>query len=121
MESKFIANKMIDAYGMDVEIRKSSFSVDTDKDITGESYTSTIQTKAWVTPVSGYREIWQIWGYRVDADYSACFKSTVNIDINDIVILVDDTETIARDIVKHFEFNGVAFLEVVLGKVSTGI
>lgn len=119
-DTRFINNKIIDLYGQDVTIKKVSYTINTDKEVTEESFSSTISTKAWVMAMGGYRQAWELEGYRIVGDYSACFKSTVDISTEDIVILNDGTECVVNEIIKHYEGNHVAYYEVIMNKVSRG-
>ena len=113
-------NKMIDSYGMSVKIKKLSYTVDEDKRITGESYSDTIETKALISPFRGYTESYLPYGYSIEGDYSGYFHSTVDININDRVVLSDNTSSKVNEIIKHFEFNSIAYLEVIMSKISRG-
>jgi len=119
-DTRFMNNKIIDTYGQTVKVKKVSVTVDSDYDVTGESFSDTITTTAWVMPMGGYRQVWEIEGYRIEGDYSACFKSTVDIDTNDIVVLNNGTECVVNEVIEHFEGNHVSYLEVIMSKVSTG-
>jgi len=119
-DTRFINNKLIDLFGQDVTIKKVSYTTDEDKDVTGESFSNTISTKAWIMAMGGYRQVWEIEGYRIEGDYSGCFKSTVDINTEDIVVLNDGTECVVNEIIKHYEGNHVAYLEVIMNKMSTG-
>jgi len=121
METNWHVGKLIDTYGQSVKIHRHTFTLDDDNQVVDESYYDTISTRAWIIPFGGLREIWDIVGYRVDGDYSGCFKSNIDIDVNDRVILNDGIETEVVEIIKHYELNTVAYKEVILRKTSTGV
>jgi len=119
LDTRFLVNKLIEEYGQDITIKKRSLSIDQDKYVTGESY-STVTAIGWVIPTSGLSEAWMLSGRLVDADYSIVLKSTTDVSLKDIIVLPDNIEAEVVDIVKHYELNHVAFIEAIVRKISSG-
>ena len=118
MDTSWIFDKLIQQNGQTVTITKHSFVVDDNGQVTDESFTSTQGVYAWILSFAGWRELWDLPGYMVTGDYSACFESTISLDNTDYVTLADGTQTKVKEIIKHFEFNNTNYFEVILNKVS---
>ena len=76
--------RLIDKYGVDVKIKARKETVDSDGRVE-YSYSSTIETKALIYPISGATEVWFVAGYRQSADYILSFKDTVPVSVGDVV------------------------------------
>jgi hypothetical protein len=119
MSIEMPVSKLIDLFGQDVIIKRKSFTVDDEGVITDDSYSATVSTKAWVLTVRGYREIWDyLPGYRVEGDFSAIFKASEAISVNDRVILPGAIETEIREIIPHYYRNNIDFYEAMLVRVG---
>jgi len=111
--------KLIETFGQDVTIYRYSISVDENGNIENETCYDTISTKAWVFHFGGYMEAYDLYGYRVQGDFAICVPGTVEVDTADKVKLVDGTVCRVREIVKHYDLNDVAYIEIVGQKEST--
>ena len=109
--------KLIDDNGQDIKIYKLTTTADEDGNVTDESYSRVYECKGWVIPFTNEREEYKTYaGYRIEADYSCVIGNTIDVHVNDKLILVDGTETSIREVINHYEFNYVAYRELILRK-----
>jgi len=111
-------NKLIEIFGQTITIYRYTIEVDENGIVTNEECYETITTKGWITPLTGLMEVWEIVGYRIEGDYSICIPNTVQVSTQDKVRLPDNTIWRIRSIVKHFDINNVAYLELIVGRES---
>jgi len=79
-----IFNKLIDMYGIDVNVRRRTETVDDDGDIS-YTYPETIRVRAQVSELTGYTEEWESPGLKEDADYLITFKNGTKVDVGDMI------------------------------------
>ena len=116
MDTAFIDTWLINTYGQTIKIYNRVFEKDANNNITNEYYSDTIETIGWVIPFSSEREIYGNFGYRVEGDFSCCVATGTSVNVNDKVLLVDNTELEIREIISHYEFSRVAYKELILRK-----
>ena len=122
LSTRWMDERLIDEYGQDVKIYSTTMTVDEDGYVTYEGYSDTIETKAWVMPrFASLHEEFLVIGFKVDGDYTASIKDTISVKINDVMELVDGTLMKITEIVKYYEFNHIAYKEVIMKKESPGI
>ena len=113
--SSWMVSKIIEDQGQDIKIYTKSETVDDDGNVVSESYSNTIETKAWVMPrFASIHEEYDLYGFKNEGDYTMSIGSTIPIRINDKVVLNDGEVLEVREIVKHFEYNSIAYKEVLL-------
>ncbi len=118
MDTSWHQNKLIELYGQDITIYRYTISTNENGIVESESCYDTIVTKGWIIPVTGLMEVWEIVGYRVEGDYSICVPNTVTVSTQDKVKLPDNTIWRIRSIVKHWDLNNVAYIELIVGRDS---
>jgi len=116
MDDSFIDTWLINTYGQDIKIYNKAFTKDENNNVTNEYYSNTIETKGWVIPFSSLREKYFSGGYMVDGDYSCVVHGTIPVNPNDKVVMVDSLELEVREVLIHYEFNSVAYKELILRK-----
>jgi len=110
----WIVNKLIEDQGQDIIIYNNSISVDGNGNVISETFSNTIETKAWVMVFGGLLESYDLLGgYHTEGDYSVCVSNTVAVNPNDIIILKDGTRLEVREIISHYEFNDVQYRELI--------
>jgi len=114
---EMLKNKRI---GVKVFIKKRIETIDENKrpTYTYKEEEELIETRCLLMPASPYREMWMLMGYRKDIDYLAGFKAGEDIDINDIVILPDNTYTEVKELFPRYIGDQVEYIECVLAKIS---
>lgn len=114
----FIYNQLIKKNGMDIKIKKRIETLDSDGNVTF-TYNDALDSKAWIVEIGPIREEFLIVGYTEPIDYIGMFKHDEDINIGDIVVLDDDTETEVREVFKRRRISSkIAYRECVLIKIE---
>ena len=77
-------NRLIDLYGVDINIRRRTETTDDEGDIT-YTYPTTINTRAQVSELTGYQQEWESPGIVLNADYLITFKRGTLVDTGDLL------------------------------------
>jgi len=88
---KLVANVIIKREGKIVKVRRATQHFDTDRGSEYYTYDNTITTRALITNVSGWSEIFYPYGRAYEGDYLVMFRTDDTIDVHDRV-LYDDLE-----------------------------
>lgn len=118
MSTASIVEKLIDVNGQTIMIYNRTLEKDSDGNIISETYSTPIRTLSWVMAFGGMIETYELYGYHVDGEYSACVHATVPVGIGDRVVLSDGTELYVNEIIKHYELDSVAYLELILKRTG---
>ena len=111
----WLVNKLIEDQGQMVTIYTKSIEVDGNGNVTSESYSDTIETRAWVRPrFASIHEEYDLYGFKNEGDYTMSLSNTVTINLNDDVKLNDGQLLSVREIVKQYEYDQTVYKEVLL-------
>jgi len=116
MTIQFVVNRLIQKFGMDIKIKKRVETVDSDGNVIF-TFKDPVDARAWIIPAGTIREEWFIVGYNQPIDYLGIFKHNEDINIDDQVILDDDTVTEVREIFIRKMGTRIDFKDVVLVKI----
>jgi hypothetical protein len=120
MDTSWIDSKLIEMYGQTIKIRSKVTDVDENGNIINEYYKDPVETIGWVIPFTTNREDIQLYGIRIEGDYSVLVDKSLTVKDNDLITFNNGTQVEVREIIEYFEFNNSTYKELITRKENAG-